>query len=73
MSSLQSPAYTVRSQVLGASRNPRRFEQQGDTIKSAVRRKGTWQEDEFVADGERVYGEEKNGVRMWKQRYLLLC
>ena len=60
------------SQVLGGSRNPRRFEQRGNAFKSAVRRKGMWKEDEFIADGERVYGEETNGVRMWQQRYPLL-
>jgi hypothetical protein len=63
---------TLRSQVLGVSRNPRRFEQRGNSFKSAVRRKGVWKEDEFIVDGERVYGEETNGVRMWQQRYLLL-
>lgn len=50
--------------ALGASRNPRRFQHADDRVTSAVQRKGVWQEDEFVADGQRV---EKDGA--WKVRY----
>jgi hypothetical protein len=55
--------------TLGASRNPRRFEHAGERVTSAVQRKGVWQEDQFVADGQKEYGEEKQGVTPWKVRY----
>jgi hypothetical protein len=54
--------------VLGRSKNPRRIEQRGDEMKSAVKRKGEWQEDAFTVNGERVYGKEEQGVKMWKCR-----
>lgn len=55
--------------ALGSSRNPRRFEIVGDRVKRAVQRKGKWNQDEFVADGQKQYGEEEKGVRPWKIRY----
>ena len=34
-----------------------------------MQRKGVWQPDEFVADGQKELGEEKQGVTPWKMRY----
>eukprot|EP01046_Picozoa_sp_COSAG06_P001332 COSAG06_NODE_43_length_29826_cov_32.009621_12_plen_252_part_00 len=56
--------------ALGASRNPRRFEHlAANRVKSAVQRKGVWKEDEFVADGQKEYGEPSGDVTPWKVRY----
>jgi hypothetical protein len=56
--------------ALGASRNPRRFEHlAANGVKSAVQRKGVWKEDEFVADGQKEYGEPSGDVTPWKVRY----
>ena len=55
--------------TLGASRNPRRFEHAGERVTSAVQRKGVWKEDQFIADGQKECGEEKQGVTPWKVRY----
>ena len=57
------------AQVLKSRFNPRRFEQHGNRIKSAVERKGEWEEEEFIADGEHIYLGETNGIRAWKRRY----
>ena len=60
--------------MLGASKNARRFDQQGDVLKTAVQRKGVWMPRDFtaaadIASAEKIYEEENKGMRAWSRKY----